>query len=247
MVSATLRPLGTPSRSLVSSSRLVHPSLRLSLPREPGRDGLVTGFACPVFTCGVYHALKGKESAVRWRLEQCVPSVWRADSHPTVEGIVSWSSTCALLLKGLQSQFGLPFAWLILTPLVERGQEKHRRLAWPVFGSKAFSVFYRSESMRQTASHSATECADPSLCVTALEKLYLDYFGEDVGDELVLQDVESLRGDQITVWSMLLALYTVGVLGFVFDSDAVALRVQAIVDVLWPCVKRVALANGPAE
>lgn len=55
--------------------------------------------------------------------------------------------------------------------------------------------------------------------------------------------VRVLSTDQNRVWAMLVVLYTLGVVAFVVDSDMVAERVQSVVNMLWPCIKDVALGN----
>ena len=83
------------------------------------------------------------------------------------------------------------------------------------------------------------------MCSPELQQLYEDYFDTNKADVSVLDGVSSLTGDQVVVWSILMALYTVGVLGFAVESTIVGQRVQKIVDALWPCVKRVALGHSP--
>lgn len=67
-----------------------------------------TEWICPLFTCGVSHALAGNESSIRERLEQEMPSVWAADSEPTMQDVESWRITLLFLLAGLQKQYHLP-------------------------------------------------------------------------------------------------------------------------------------------
>ncbi|KAK4073280.1 hypothetical protein Purlil1_13119 [Purpureocillium lilacinum] len=201
------------------------------------------GWSCPLFTSGVYDALADCESSVRERLEQAVPSVWAADSEPTMRDVESWRTTLLELLAELQKQHSLPFAWFAVRPGAKRRRGQDARPVWHVFSSKVFAAFYRTESLQQSASKGTThaECPHASTCVPALERLYAGYFGTDAADDSALDGVASLTGDQAIVWSILMALYTIGVLGFAVNSTVVGYRVQQIVDALWPCVRSVAL------
>lgn len=240
----------TPVQPLESPSRPLGPGASCCLPRVSGRDGALTKSAWPLLTCSVTHALKGREPYVRRRLEQSVPSVWLADSEPTMEDIVSWRSTLASLLREIQLQFELPLAWVTLGVDPEQRGGARRSPLWPVLDREVLSAFYRSESMRQSADIEYLDSAghEPLFCVAALEKLYLDYSeaGGGVVESLAFEGVDLIRGDGVVAWSMLLALYTVGVLGFAVDSFVVVRRVQTVVRALWPCVKRILLATGSA-
>lgn len=231
-------------RPLVFLSKVDHRAVHDSqLVLDHNRMRATTGWSCPLFTCGVYRALAGNESSVRERLEQAVPSIWAADSEPTMRDVESWRTTLLLLLAELQKQYRLPFAWFAVRPGPKRRRGQHARPVWHVFSSKVFAAFYRTESLRQSASKDTAhaQCRHASTCVPDLERLYEEYFGTDVAHDSALDGVASLTGDQVIVWSILMALYTIGVLGFAVNSTVVGNRVQHIVDALWPCVRSVAL------
>ncbi|KAK4074648.1 hypothetical protein Purlil1_12904 [Purpureocillium lilacinum] len=232
-----------PRRPRSFLSRLDHGTMR-SPQLVPGHHKhAATGWSCPLFTSGVYHALADCKSSVRERLEQAVPSIWAADSEPTTRDVESWRTTLLDLLEELQKQYRLPFAWFVVRPGAKRRRGQDARPVWHVFSSKVFAAFYRIESLQQSASEGTThaECQHASTCAPALERLYAAYFGADVADDSALDGVASLTGDQAIVWSILMALYTIGVLGSAVKSTVVGKRVQQIVDALWPCVRRVAL------
>jgi len=176
-----------------------------------------------------------------------MPSVWAADSEPTMQDVESWRITLLFLLAGLQKQYRLPFAWFLIKP-GPKGHCGQRFLpVWRIFNSRAFASFYRTESLRQSAKKDVVRAdgRHTLMCSPELEQLYEDYFGTNKADVSVLDGVSSLAGDQVVVWSILMALYTVGVLGFAAESTVVGQRVQKTVDALWPCVKRVALGHSP--
>ncbi|KAK4071589.1 hypothetical protein Purlil1_13346 [Purpureocillium lilacinum] len=214
----------------------------------PGHyQSTTTEWICPLFTCGVLHALAGNESSIRETLEQEMPSVWAADSEPTMQDVESWRITLLFLLAGLQKQYRLPFAWFLIKP-GPKGHCGQRFLpVWRIFNSRAFASFYHTESLRQSAKKDVVRAdgRHTLMCSPELEQLYEDYFGTNKADVSVLDGVSSLAGDQVVVWSILMALYTVGVLGFAAESTVVGQRVQKTVDALWPCVKRVALGHSP--
>lgn len=176
-----------------------------------------------------------------------MPSVWAADSEPTMQDVESWRRTLVFLLAGLQKQYHLPFAWFLIEPGPKRRSGQRSLPVWKIFNSKAFASFYRTESLRQSARKDVVYAAGGHtlMCSPELEQLYEDYFGTNKADVSVLDGVSSLTGDQVVVWSILMALYTVGVVGFAAENTIVGQRVQKIVDALWPCVKRVALGHSP--
>ena len=206
-----------------------------------------TAWICPLLTCGVLHALAGNEPSICERLEQEMPSVWAADSEPTMQDAESWRRTLVFLLAGLQKQYCLPFAWFLIEPEPKRRCGQRSLPVWQIFNSRAFASFYRAESLRQSARKDVVRAdgGHTLMCSPELEQLYEDYFDTNKADVSVLDGVSSLTGDQVAVWSTLMALYTVGVLGFATKSTVVGQRVQKIVDALWPCVKRVALGHSP--
>lgn len=109
-----------------------------------------------------------------------------------------------------------------------------------------FAAYYAAESVRQSAQGkctSQTGTGGELLCPLVLRSVLQDYFGKDGMVEYNPMCARVLTTDQTCVWAMLVALYTLGLVAFVVDSDAVAKRVQSAVNVLWPCIKEIALGN----
>ncbi|KAK4071776.1 hypothetical protein Purlil1_13343 [Purpureocillium lilacinum] len=79
--------------------------------------------------------------------------------------------------------------------------------------------------------------------LATFEELYTQYFREGAVDESNLDRVDGLSGDQIMVWSMLSALYTIDLMGEALESDVVVERVELVLRSFWPCVRHVAMVQ----
>ncbi|KAK4078056.1 hypothetical protein Purlil1_12077 [Purpureocillium lilacinum] len=233
---------------MVDLDRPERSAVRLS--STPDREASTAGWYCPLYTRAVHEALRGKEVPIVQRLEEAVPSVWLADENPTMEDVQTWRIVLIRLLWELQLQFGIPFSWLTLQhTTADWTGGQCRRPTWPVFCGGTFAAFYRRESLKHSKlqDRSSRTARSPerrsSSARATFEELYKRYFRAGTVDESILDRVNSLSGDQVVVWSMLCALYTVDLLAMALGSEEVLERVDEALGILWPRVKRVAMGN----
>lgn len=207
------------------------------------------GTRCPLFGCEVYHKLTSstlqRKALVRWYMERQFPSVWAADSLPTLDDIDSWKVTLTHLVSELELRFGLPFSWKDLGSM-QPGVPDESCPTWTLFSHGVFAAYYAAESVRQSAHGKCTgEIGTGEKLVSSVvfQSVFREYFGQDGMAEYNPTCVRVLNTNQARVWAMLVVLYTLGVVAYVVESDKVAQRVQSVVDMLWPCMKEIALAN----
>lgn len=244
---------------MVDLDRAESPAVRLASSTPEPEASTTAGWCCPFYTRAVHEALRDKERAIVQRLEQSMPSVWPDDDNPTMRDIETWRVTLIRLLCELQVQFDLPFAWLTLqhnttTEWVEEVGGQCPSPAWPVFCGRTFAAFYRRESLKQTgfddgrsrvaSSPGRRRCSFP---LATFEELYEQYFCSAAVDESKLDRLDALSGNQVMVWSMLSALYTIDLMGEALESDVVAERVEQVLRMLWPCVRHVAMGEIPED
>lgn len=242
-------------KTMVNLDRVESPAVRLSS-STPEPERATAGWCCPVYTRAVHEALRGKERAITQRLEQAMPSVWPDDDNPTMQDIETWRVTLIRLLYELQVQFDLPLAWLTLqhtTPEWTETGGRCRSPTWPVFCGRTFAAFYRRESLKQSDldDRRSRKACEPvwraSSPLATFEELYTQYFREGAVDESNLDRVDGLSGDQVMVWSMLSALYTIDLMGEALESDVVVARVEVVLRSLWPCVRHVTMGKIPGD
>lgn len=236
---------------MVDLDRAESPAVRLASSTPEPEASTTAGWCCPLYTRAVHETLRGKERAIIQRLEQSMPSVWPEDDDPTMRDIETWRVTLIRLLYELQVQFGLPFAWLTLQHTTPEWSEiggRGRSPTWPVFCGRTFAAFYRRESLKQSelddgrsrvASSPGRRCCPFPLAT--FEELYAQYFSSAAVDESKLDRLDALSGNQVMVWSMLSALYTIDLMGEALESDVVVERVELVLRSLWPCVRHVAM------
>lgn len=182
---------------------------------------------------------------MRWYIEHQFPSVWTADSQPTLEDIDCWRLTLSHLVSELEFRFHLPFSWTDLGSL-ELGIPSASSPTWCLFSHRVFAAYYVAESVRQSAQgkcRSTRGTGRKFQCSLPLPGVFEEYFGKDGMAECNHTCVRVLSTDQTRVWAMFVVLYTLGVVAFVVESDLVEERVQSAVNALWPCIRDVALGN----
>lgn len=238
------------SHSLVSVSQALGSTMSsLSLLLGQQKRAAALG-ACPVFTYEVYRAMetrgRGFREKVRCQIETSMPSTWFADEQPTFETIHSWRAILVTLLAELHLQHELPFVWLSLKETA--AMSRRSRPVSRAFSGSAFETFYQRESLVQSIGQTldGTVCTRSSV-YEPLRMLYtecLPHALDDKNARALFDSLGVLSGDQITAWSMFFALYTVGVLGSVLDSDMIHMRVGRVLATLRPCLHHIALKGS---
>lgn len=108
------------------------------------------GTRCPLFVCGLYHELissRQRKALVRWYVEHQFPSVWAADSQPTLVDIDCWRLTLSHLVSELELRFQLPFVWTDMGSL-QPGVPSESCPTWSLFSHGVFAAYYVAESER---------------------------------------------------------------------------------------------------